>query len=56
LEGIVSEHLVSLNPRLQWRCSNFCFTDELAARDADRAGILIILGTPEAAGRVMFIG
>jgi hypothetical protein len=33
-----------------------CFTDELAARDADRAGIPIILGTPEAAGRVMFIG
>jgi hypothetical protein len=56
LEGIVSEHPVSLNPRLQWRCSNFVFTDELAARGAARARILIILGMPEAAGLVMFIG
>jgi hypothetical protein len=33
-----------------------CFTDELAARGAARARILIILGMPEAAGLVMFIG
>jgi hypothetical protein len=55
LEGIVSEHPFSLNPRLEWRCSTSS-TDGLAAEVPLARGILIILGMPEAAGRVMFIG